>query len=97
MGSIGAVVLIVLAVFPSVIGYQTVQTTRISEVEKSLITKIDNLKTAKSIHPIEGKTSLFQQVKENIENNWEPGYYLLMIFVLIWIFISILLGETPGF
>ena len=77
VGSIGAGVLLVLALFPSVVGYQTVQTTLVSKLEQSLVKKIDNVKTTKSILTTKGRILIVQQIKEKMKNNdWKPGSIL---------------------
>ena len=67
MGSIGAVVLIVLAVFPTTV---TAQATPISKDIDSVVAK---LKASKILNE---KINIIQQIIKTKGIDWEPGWFL---------------------
>ena len=81
MGSIGAAVIIVLAVLPTIV----------SAHEISIRTDTNSLAfTLKSTKSINEKTNIFQQIMKNMKMNWEPGeFFYILLGTLAAIFIAL--------
>jgi hypothetical protein len=72
LGSVGAGVLLVLAMLTTVVGSQTISTD-------------------------EKKINVFQQIKEKIVNNWEPGPILGFIALILLTIYYLSIGAYWGF
>ena len=93
-GSIGVGVLLILTMFPSVVGYETVKSMISKKVEKSLQTKINILGNAPTIKSIEMQSNIIKYYRDrNAINDWVPGDIIMTIILFIVITILFLSGH----